>query len=182
MKALLWVSALMVAAVRLPADTLRLRDGTVINGTYEGGGPDGVRFRPADSGQARLFELGRVSNISFDDNSNGNGGWYDAYHRNTWNSSTYAGSADRMRDQYGDAMASQSPVPQAPATPMPSPMPTATDNAPNSYIPAGTTISVRTLDAIDSDATQIGNTYQVTLAEPVVVNGRLIAPAGSNAV
>jgi hypothetical protein len=193
MRAALCISALVLGALSLPADTLQLRDGRIISGTYLGGGPDGIRFRPANNGQDRFFELGRVATIAFDHNNNGdsssyNGNTYGNPYNNGYNSSTYAGSADRMRDQYGEPMPQQTPMPVAP------PAPQSTYNTYNgayngssvqstgSYIPAGTTISVRTIDPIDSDATQIGNTYQVTLAQPVVVNGQTIAPVGATAV
>jgi hypothetical protein len=101
------------------------------------------------------------------------------------------------RDQYGDQTGNMPPATNG------NPMPANTYNNGNpyntvnsgngsdyssanvqsdgNYIPAGTVVSVRTLDPIDSDASQIGNTYQVTLAQPIVVNGNMIAPAGSNA-
>jgi hypothetical protein len=47
-------------------------------------------------------------------------------------------------------------------------------------IPAGTTIEVQTIDAIDSSTAQNGQEYQASLLQPIVANDRVIVPAGSN--
>src|SRR5204863_10121441 len=48
-------------------------------------------------------------------------------------------------------------------------------------IPAGTVVTVRLIDSIDSDASHVGETYRASLDQPLVVNGQTIAPAGSDA-
>ena len=48
-------------------------------------------------------------------------------------------------------------------------------------IPAGTVISVRTIDRIDSKESGVGRTYQASLVDDVVVGGRTIAARGANA-
>jgi len=48
-------------------------------------------------------------------------------------------------------------------------------------VPAGHEISVRTTQAIDSQAAQAGQTFRGTVAEPVSVDGRVAIPAGADA-
>lgn len=52
------------------------------------------------------------------------------------------------------------------------------DNA----IPSGTVITVRMIDPVNSNATNVGDTYRASLDEPLVFEGRTIAPAGSDAL
>jgi len=46
-------------------------------------------------------------------------------------------------------------------------------------IPAGTMVVVRTTDAIDSRTADPGKTFDASLAEPVTVNGKELAPKGA---
>lgn len=194
MKALFGLLALAPLALSLHADTLQLRDGRVINGTFEGGDRAGIRFHPYGEDHARLFDFGTVANITFEGNPATS-----TYNSSDWNNN---GTADRMNGPYGAMPQATSPMP--PAT---SPMPAQTMAPANSYsnppyngpytgptyssaniqspqanvIPAGTVISVRTIDRIECDGNSAGSTYQVTLAQPIIVNGRMVAPAGSTA-
>lgn len=48
-------------------------------------------------------------------------------------------------------------------------------------VPAGDEITVRTIEAIDSQAVQPGQTFRATVANPVRVDGRVAIPAGADA-
>ena len=48
-------------------------------------------------------------------------------------------------------------------------------------IPSGTSVSIRTIDAIDSKNADLGKNYAASLAEPLVVNGVTIAPQNADA-
>ena len=48
-------------------------------------------------------------------------------------------------------------------------------------VPAGSTITVRMIDAVNSNNTDVGQTYKASLDEPLVVDGRTVAPKGSDA-
>jgi hypothetical protein len=48
-------------------------------------------------------------------------------------------------------------------------------------VPAGTVVTVRLIDAIDSDTTDEGQTFQASLDEDWVVDGRTVAPRGADA-
>jgi len=47
-------------------------------------------------------------------------------------------------------------------------------------IPAGTSLRVQTIDAISSDTGQPGQTYQASLAAPIVVGDSVVVPKGAN--
>jgi len=46
-------------------------------------------------------------------------------------------------------------------------------------IPAGTHIVVRTIDSVDSTKNQVGDRFQSSLEEPLMVDGNLVAPKGT---
>jgi hypothetical protein len=48
-------------------------------------------------------------------------------------------------------------------------------------IPAGTIVSVRTIDRVESESSREGQFFRASLAEPIIVRGRTVAPAGSDA-
>ena len=49
-------------------------------------------------------------------------------------------------------------------------------------IPTGTVITVRTIDSIDSNANNAGETFRASLDEPIIVNGRTVAQKGADAM
>jgi hypothetical protein len=55
----------------------------------------------------------------------------------------------------------------------------AQDTAP--AIPAGTTVVVRTVDAIDSKTAEVGKTFRATLDAPLILNGQEAARKGADA-
>jgi hypothetical protein len=55
------------------------------------------------------------------------------------------------------------------------------DDAPASItIPAGTQVSVRTIDSIDSTKNHVGDRFQATLEEPLVVDGNVVVAKGAD--
>src|SRR5271165_1406452 len=47
-------------------------------------------------------------------------------------------------------------------------------------IPAGTHIFVRTIDSVDSAVNRVGDRFQSSLEEPLMVDGNLVAPKGTD--
>ncbi|MGA8149967.1 MAG: BON domain-containing protein [Terriglobales bacterium] len=86
-------------------------------------------------------------------------------------------------------MANQTPPP-APAPPPPiilTPAPAATTEAPppppppqKVTIPSGTALTIRLVDAIDSEKNQVGDTFHATLNGPLTINGDVVVPQGSD--
>ncbi|MGB6483409.1 MAG: BON domain-containing protein [Candidatus Acidiferrales bacterium] len=62
---------------------------------------------------------------------------------------------------------------QPPAPPPPPPPVTA-------IFPAGTTVEIQTVDAIDSKTGQAGDEFQATLAQPLTWDSRIVVPKGAN--
>jgi hypothetical protein len=72
------------------------------------------------------------------------------------------------------------PVVIIPPTPAPTPKPTPAEPV-LSAIAAGTPISIRLNQGIQSDTTTIGQTYTATLAVPLQLNGKTLLPVGADA-
>jgi len=49
-------------------------------------------------------------------------------------------------------------------------------------IPAGTPITVRMIDGVDSEQTRLGQTFRASVDEPVLVDGQTVIPRGADAV
>lgn len=126
------------------ADTLTLKNGSVVNGTYLGGDSRELKFIGQD-GRVDVYPVSDVSMLSF------------------------SGSAP--------AAASSSSAIAAPQ-----PTAASTTAAAGMSIPSGTVISIRMIESIDSDVTDVGERFRASLEDPLVVDGRQVAPKGSDAV
>jgi len=69
-------------------------------------------------------------------------------------------------------------VAEAPAAPVAPKTTTASQSG--NVIPSGTAITVRMIDSIDSDVTGVGERFRASLEEAIVVDGRELAPRGSD--
>jgi hypothetical protein len=135
------------------ADTLYLRDGRAIRGTFISGNSREVRFLP-DGGRTQRYTIGTVDRISFTDGTAAASQSAGAY------GSTAASTDTSTRRTYGSSSRSRANEPA---------------------IPAGTVVTVSLIDAVDSNETDVGRRYRASLDEPVVVDGRTIAPRGADA-
>jgi hypothetical protein len=72
--------------------------------------------------------------------------------------------------------AAPAPTPAPPAPPPPPPPPQKVT------IPAGTQLSVRLNDQLDSERNQVGDTFHGSLSTPIVINGETVIPAGADVV
>lgn len=90
---------------------------------------------------------------------------------------TTRGSGSRVRDYSeeasGGGIGSSNGSSMAPSTP-------AAPVARKVTIPDGTTLSVRLIDAVDSEVNQPGDTFRGTLNAPIVVNDDVVVPAGAD--
>lgn len=137
------------------ADQLTLRNGSVVQGTYLGGTARQVRMDV--NGGIQTYEIDQVRSISFVD------------------------------DGYQQA-------PPPPPPPGPAPSDYSSRNAPpaQSYpgsrgqlgitIPADTTVTVRMIDAVNSQTTRVGQTFRASIDEPIVVDGRQVIPRGADVI
>ena len=130
------------------ADTLYLRDGRTVRGTFLSGTSRTIRFVP-EGGRAQNYAIGSVDRVAFGD----------AGTARTSSRSTAPGAADYSRTNSSPARGRLA----------------------NDAIPAGTVVTVRMIDPIDSDNTDAGQTFRASLDEPLVVDGRTLAPQGADA-
>jgi hypothetical protein len=80
-----------------------------------------------------------------------------------------------------DANASGNAATAAAKPAQPAARPAATPAAPVVLVPEGTAITVRTSQEVGSKISRSGDTFAASVAEPVVVNGRTVIPAGASA-
>jgi hypothetical protein len=78
----------------------------------------------------------------------------------------------------------EQPTPPAPApTPPPPPPPPVPPPPPQKVtIPAGTQLSVRLNDQLDSERSQVGDTFHGSLSTPIVINGETVVPSGADVI
>jgi hypothetical protein len=146
---------LVALAGLISADTITMKSGRVIQGTYLGGTARQVRVD--DGNQIQTLDVTDVSRIEFS----------------------------------GSAPASAPPPP-----PAAQPLPNRSDNvfrpapveAPpparfaGGELPVGTNLVVRMIDGVDSEVNRVGQTFQASLDEPVMLNGETVIPRGADVV
>jgi hypothetical protein len=145
------LAVLAFAALSLSADTLYLRDGRTVRGTFMGGTSRDVRFMP-EGGASRVYAISSVNNVVFGDDQV---------------------SSNSSVDNSGSVFGTRSATNDAG---------TRSRDAARTTVPSGTVVTIRTIDPIDSDSTNVGATFRGSLDEPLVVNGQTIAPKGADAL
>jgi hypothetical protein len=138
------IVALCLAAVAARADSLELKNGSLINGKFMGGTQTTIAFQVGSSVQS--YDVADIRSLRFD-----------------------AGAQ------------------AAPASPSKESRPSSSteeDEAAQSWssvtIPAGTRISIRTIDSIDSTTNHVGDRFEASLEEPLSVDGTVVIPKGTD--
>jgi hypothetical protein len=135
------------------ADTLTLRDGRVVNGSYLGGDSRTIRFAGAD--RVETYSVEQISNITFGDSGSSEpaAGLRRREESREERPKEVVQIDDRMRRDAG------------------------------AELKAGTALTVRMIDSVDSQRDQIGKTFRASLDEPVVdSNGNTIIARGADVV
>lgn len=152
----------VVVAVLGYADTLTLRGGRVVHGEYIGGDARHIRFTVGD--RVESYSVDDVDTLQF-------------------------GGGQRL----GSDAPQQSGFAQQPAPP-PERQPDRqydrdrqSDQRPpaQSYgaqIPIGTQITIRMIDAVNSEQARLGQTFRASVDEPVMVGDQTVVPRGADAV
>lgn len=78
--------------------------------------------------------------------------------------------APPAQQSQADQSATPAPAPVQNTPPPPPPPPAKVT------IPAGTTLSIRLLDGLDSEHNQVGDTFRATLSSPVVIDDQVVLP------
>jgi len=126
-RSLVLTMALAAGALLLHADTLSLRNGRTLDGTFVGGSPNQVDFQTSSGTQK--IPIDEIAGIKF---------------------------------------SAPPPVQAPPAA-----------KGQSAVIPGGTSFRVRTIDAIDVDATKAGAKFRATLDDPIMSGGDVIVPRGA---
>jgi hypothetical protein len=143
----------LAIASALPADTLLLRNGSTINGKFVSGDSHSVRF--STGSQVNTYDLVDIDSLKFEDSP----------------------------PPMPPAPPASAPVAPTPPPPPPEPPRSAGNTQYGGLlIPAGTDISVRTIDSVDSERDRRGQTYRASIDQPVIVNGQTVVPRGADAV
>jgi len=139
-------------ALLLPADTLTLRNGNVLEGNYVGGNAREIRLEV--NGGIQTFSIDSLVSIRFGAPSTNS----PAPSRGQSSSSNYP--SPTQQNNNADSLSANSGV----------------------ELPAGTQLTVRMIDSVDSDVSRTGDTFRASIDEPVMVNGQAVISRGADVV
>ena len=149
-----WVVIVTICflAPLLHADSLRFKNGSTVDGKYLGGTDSQVTFYTGN--QLKHYAIADIDSITF-------GG--------------------QTSTSSSEPMAAPAPVVQAPvASPQTSSQTSATNvSGADVLVPAGTHLVVRMIDGIDSDRNSVGDSFQASLEEPLIVDSTQVAAKGT---
>jgi hypothetical protein len=137
------VSLCLASSMTARADSLELKNGSLIKGKFMGGTETEITFQVGSSLQH--YNLADVVSLSFDSDRPLRSDLQERSNR----------SADTTRNL--DTRATESIV-----------------------IPAGTRISVRTIDAIDSAKNRVGDRFQASLEQPLMIGDNMVVAKGAD--
>ena len=156
------------------ADTITLKSGRVINGTYLGGTArtvrvdDGVNVRTVDVTDIARIEFGGSSAESSarypDKSSNG-----PTLRRAESSSSTDSDSDRPVLRRSENVMRPDPATPPPPAAMV------------SGTLPAGTNLVIRMIEGVDSETNRVGQTFRASMDQPVMVDGQTVIPRGADA-
>jgi hypothetical protein len=182
------------------ADTITLKNGRVINGTFLGGTARTVRID--DGINVRTVDVSDILRIDFSgnygDSSRNSGGYSNGptLRRAPGSSNTDSGGGPTLRRADTSSSNDQDSDPDRPilhrntdnvmrpdasasvssSTSQPAPAPV------SGTLPAGTNITIRMIEAVDSETNKVGQTFRASMDQPVMLNGQAVIPRGADAV
>src|ERR1700679_183351 len=139
-----FLTALTLLASTAWADTLQLKNGSLIKGKFLGGTETEISFQVGSTVQK--YNVADIVSLKFDSEGGA------------------SAPAPQPRSSLPDDPATVAHVEVKPAY---------------VTIPAGTRISVRTIDAIDSAENVVGDRFQAALEEPLMLEGNVVVVADS---
>jgi hypothetical protein len=159
------------------ADTLTLKDGRVMNGTYIGGTAREIRLDMGD--HVETIAIDRISTLQFDGTSPA------AQTGPAPNAPPPATSSNPNFDRFNGQPPANPPVntaanPPAPPATYNDAQPAAPPVSAGIFIPQGTPLTVRMVDSVDSQTNRLGDTFRASIEDPVVINGQTVISRGSD--
>jgi hypothetical protein len=157
-------TALVLAGSMAWADTLELKNGSLIKGKFLGGTAAEISFQLGSTVQK--YNVADVVSLKFDSE----GG-----------ASASVPQQSSLPDDPGTVAHGAIALPPQGLSSLPDDPATLAHVVKPAFvtIPAGTRISVRTIDAIDSAENVVGDRFQAALEEPVVLEGNMVVAADS---
>ncbi len=156
---LLRISTLILAIAAIgSADTLTLRSGRVVRGQYVGGDARHVKMEVGD--RVDTYSVDEVESLQF----------------------SLGQKLSSENDNDRPSLSRQSDPPPTPERAPRSYDQPSRDQSSRYQIPIGTAITVRMIDGVNSEETRLGQTFQASVDEPVVVDGQTVIPRGADAV
>jgi hypothetical protein len=151
----------LMTGLLLNADTLIMRNGNRVNGTFVNG--DNRSIRIDIGGHVNTYNLNEVDSIQFTGGQQGYGpNSSSSYPSN----SGYQGNTNYPSSNYPASNQSY-----------------AQGTSSNSLeVPGGTQIVVRLIDPVISETDRLGQTYRASIDEDVIVNGQTVVPRGADAM
>jgi len=141
------------------ADTITLKNGRSVHGTYLGGDARQVRLAVAD--RVDSFDVNEISEIRF------------------------GGGQQSQSSQPAPPVAQEDPRDRPQLMRPERNYPPARENARENFtreIPSGTQIVVRMIDDVDSEKSRLGQTFRASVDEPVAVGGDVVIPRGADVI
>jgi hypothetical protein len=146
------------------ADTVTLRSGRVIHGTYLGGTARQLRVDTGD--RIETLDVGDVVRIEFGDFAPAPAAAVSSEDRPHLRRAQPSSEPTILRPDDDAAPAQASPPPPRASV----------------ELPAGTNLVVRMIDGVDSEVASVGQTFAASMDQPVTLNGQTIIPRGADVV
>jgi hypothetical protein len=160
------VGIVLALATSAFADTVKLKDGRVVQGTYLGGSARQVRIEVRD--QIQTLDVADIDRIEF-------GGEIAA--------APAPPPPPPPAPRPAPPSEESRPVLMRPdPTPPPAPQHASTASQGSLELPAGTNLVIRMIDAVDSEIARQGQTFQASLDQPVVIANNVAIPRGADVV
>jgi hypothetical protein len=175
---LIYAGIALACATIAFADTITLKNGRVISGTYLGGTARTVRVD--DGVNVRTLDVSDVVRIEFSGNSyessrNSGGPSNGPTLRRRPESSSNDADSDSDRPVLRRSPSPENVMrPEASAAPPPPTMVSGT-------LPAGTNLVIRMIESVDSETNRVGQSFRASLDQPVMVDGQTVIPRGADA-
>jgi hypothetical protein len=157
---LIHLAIALVLATAGFADTVTLKSGRVIHGTYLGGTARQLRVDTGD--RVENLDVGDVVRIEFGDFAPA--------------PAARSEERPRLRRVQPD---SQPTIMRPDDDPPPA---RAAARRESIELPAGTNLVVRMIDGVDSEVNRVGQTFAASMDEPVILNGETVIPRGADVV
>jgi hypothetical protein len=159
---LIHLAIALVLATAGFADTVTLKSGRVIHGTYLGGTARQLRVDTGD--RVENLDVGDVVRIEFGD----------------FAPAPVRDASSEERPRLRRAQPGSQPTIMRPDNDPPPPP--AAARRESVELPAGTNLVVRMIDGVDSEVNRVGQTFAASMDEPVTMGGETVIPRGADVV